>query len=244
VVEIYDNLLSQVISWQQKLNILITDYFDLLEDGDSSVFLLILIISFLYGLIHALGPGHGKMVISSYFLANNSNKYDAFKAGFLTSIVHTLSALLVTGTLYLFFQDTISTYFKSLNQNMYKVSAVFIILIALFLLYELLTEKNKIESIEPISNKRLFTVSFSIGIVPCPGVMSIVLYSMIIGYFYLGILSAITMSIGMGITISVSAIFAASLKKNNKFSKYKSIMMTFSYIGIFVLISIGVLLLV
>ncbi len=244
MVDIYETLLSTIVGWQQQINILLADYFDLLEDGDRGVFLFILAISFLYGLVHALGPGHGKIVIASYFIAKNGNRFDAFKAGFLTSVIHTFSALIITSVLYLFFQDMITTYFKSINQNMYKVSAVFIMLIALFLLYEIVKDRNTVETIEPMKSKDLFKVALSIGVVPCPGVMSIVLYSMILGHFYLGLFSAVFMSVGMGLTISVSAIFAAALKQKSNFGRYKSVMNALSYIGVSVLFLTGGLLLV
>lgn len=243
MVDLYNGLLSTIIGWQQQINFILTDYFDELESGDTTVYLIILAISFLYGLIHALGPGHGKMVIASYFLAKDSNKLDALKAGFLTSLIHTISALLITGVLYISFQNMLSHYFKYINQNMYKVSAVFIIIIALFLLYEMIKDKNIKEDLQPINNKRLLSISLSIGIVPCPGVMTIVLYSMILGYIYLGILSAITMSIGMGLTISLAAIASSSIKNSDRFNEYKSLMNTISYVGVFILFTLGTLLL-
>jgi len=68
MIELYNTFLNFVIGTQQKINLQISDYFDRLETGDESMFIYILAVSFLYGLIHALGPGHGKMVIASYFL--------------------------------------------------------------------------------------------------------------------------------------------------------------------------------
>jgi nickel/cobalt exporter len=230
--------LSHIISWQQEINLMISDYFDLLQEGNATAHFTILAISFLYGLIHAMGPGHGKMVIASYFLAKDSNRVEAFKAGFLTAIIHTISALLITGILYVFFQNTISGYFQSINQNMYKVSAVFIILIACFLLYESLHDRDKKEEMQPLKNKNILTIALSIGIVPCPGVMTIVLYAMILGYLTLGVFSAVTMSIGMGLTISIAAILASSIKSTSH-AKYKKGIEILTFVGIGVLFLLG-----
>jgi len=234
--------LNTIISWQQEINLTLSNYFDLLERGNKEVYLSILAISFLYGLIHAMGPGHGKMVIASYFLANNLRVSSSFKAGFLTSVIHTISALIITGTLYVFFQNSISGYFQSINEYMYKISAVFIILIACYLLYDTINDKKIKEELQPLKQKSLFSIALSIGIVPCPGVMTIVLYSMILGYLELGILSAIMMSIGMGITISIAAILASSVKQS-KYGQYKKRMEYFSYAGIGLLFGFGGLLL-
>jgi len=243
ISEYYGNFLNFIIQSQQKLNNLIADYFDRLEAGESMIFFYILGVSFLYGLIHALGPGHGKMVIASYFLAKEAKIKEAFKAGFLTSVIHTISALLITGVLYIFFKRAVTKYFQEINANMYKISAVFIILIALYLLYEVIKDRNEEEKLQTLQNKNLLAVSLSIGIVPCPGVMTIVLFSMILGYINLGILSAITMSIGMGLTISLAAVLSVKVK-NTKYKEYKVLMNIFTYMGIAILFIMGLTLLV
>lgn len=243
MIEIYNGFLNFVVSSQQKINLMISDYFDRLDSGDTSVFIYILAVSFIYGLVHALGPGHGKMVIASYFLVKGAKIKEAFKAGFLTSLIHTISALSITFTLYIFFENTITKYFSQISMNMYKVSAVFIILIALFLLYETYKDRNEEEKIQRVGNKSLLAVTMSIGIVPCPGVMSIVLFSLILGYINLGILSAIFMSIGMGITISLAAIISTQIK-NSKSKNLQLILNKISYIGVGVLLFMGAALLV
>lgn len=243
MIEIYNGFLNFVVSSQQKINLMISNYFDRLDSGDSFVFIYILAVSFIYGLVHALGPGHGKMVIASYFLVKGAKIKEAFKAGFLTSLIHTISALSITFTLYLFFENTITKYFSHISMNMYKISAIFIILIALFLLYETYKDRNEEEKIQRIGNKSLLAVTMSIGIVPCPGVMSIVLFSLILGYINLGILSAVFMSIGMGITISLAAIISTQIK-NSKSKNLQHILNKISYIGVGVLLFMGAWLLV
>ncbi len=240
--DIYSDILNIVISAQHSINLLISDYFDQLEEGNNLMYLYILGISFLYGLIHALGPGHGKMVIASYFLAHGSKTKEAVKAGFLTALIHAITALFITLSLYLFFQNTISQYFQIINANMYKVSAIFIIGISLYLLFETIKDRNKKEKLRPLGNKNILSIALSIGLVPCPGVMTIVLYSMIVGHPYLGIISAIVMSMGMGITISGAAVFSSHINRVNNF-QYSIVIKSLTYLGIFFLFSLGVFLL-
>lgn len=183
------------------------------------------------------------MVIASYFLVKGAKMKEAFKAGFLTSIIHTISALAITFVLYLFFESAITKYFSDINTNMYKISAIFIIAIALFLLYETYKDRNEKEKFQRVGNKSLLAVTMSIGIVPCPGVMSIVLFSIILGYINLGILSAIFMSIGMGLTISFAAIISSRIKSSEN-RNLQAIINKISYLGILLLFSMGIILLV
>lgn len=229
---------GKVIYFQTQLNELIGEYFEKLEYGDKDVYLIILVVSFLYGLIHALGPGHGKIAIASYFLAKGKKIKYALKAGFLTSIIHTCSALVIVGILYVLFEGMFTSYFASINHNMYKISAIFLLLISLYMFYELFFHNDHARC--EVKNKDIFAISFSIGIVPCPGVMSIVLYSMIIGYFTLGFFSAVFMSAGMGISISLAGIIASQIK----FSNSQKILNVFGFVGASILFCFGLLLLV
>lgn len=244
MIKLYKDFLSYIIDLQQKINILVTDSFDKLDSGDLSMYAYILFVAFIYGLIHALGPGHGKMVIASYFLVHGSHAKEAIKAAFLTAGIHTLSALSITTVLYLFFQDTITEYFALINTNMYKLSAIFIIFIALFLFFETFKQRNKQESFSTKKNMNIFKIAVSIGIVPCPGVMSIVLFSMILGYFYLGVASAFSMSIGMGITMSFAAILSTKLKTSELSKRYHALFQKLSYLGILILFTLGIVILV
>ncbi|MBN1838675.1 MAG: hypothetical protein JW802_01375 [Campylobacterales bacterium] len=243
---LYHTFLSYIIGWQKELNTAITDAFDTLESaqGGGEVYAYILASAFVYGLVHALGPGHGKMVIASYFLVHGSKVRDALKAGFLISLVHTFSALGITAILYLFFQNAIMKHFERINANMYKISAIFIMLLALFLLFETLKERQHATPHATTSSKSLLKIAFSIGIVPCPGVMSIVLFSMILGYYTLGVASAISMSIGMGITMSLAAIATTRIKNTSFLSRYKGVFHNLSFVGIALLFGLGVAILV
>ncbi|MCD8478217.1 MAG: hypothetical protein LRY68_10335 [Sulfurospirillum sp.] len=245
--ELYHTFLSYIIGWQKEINSAITDAFDTLEStqGGTEVYGYILLSAFVYGLVHALGPGHGKMVIASYFLVHGSKVRDALKAAFLTSLVHTFSALSITAILYLFFQNAIMKHFERINANMYKISAIFIMLLALFLLFETLKER-KDTTAHPANttSKNLFKIAFSIGVVPCPGVMSIVLFSMILGYYTLGVASAISMSIGMGITMSLAAIASTRIKNASFFTRHNKLFYNLSFVGIVLLFGIGLAILV
>jgi nickel/cobalt transporter (NicO) family protein len=57
--------------------------------------------SFIYGIFHAVGPGHGKAVISSYMLADKETLRRGVFLAFLSSLIQALSAIALVGGLYL-----------------------------------------------------------------------------------------------------------------------------------------------
>ncbi|MGF7161114.1 ABC-type nickel/cobalt efflux system permease component RcnA [Rhodoligotrophos appendicifer] len=53
------------------------------------------LVSFLYGIFHAAGPGHGKAVISAYLLANEQQLKRGIQLAFLSSLFQALSAIIL-----------------------------------------------------------------------------------------------------------------------------------------------------
>jgi len=54
-------------------------------------------ISFLYGIFHAAGPGHGKAVISSYLVANDETWRRGIALSFASAILQALTAIVLVG---------------------------------------------------------------------------------------------------------------------------------------------------
>ncbi len=72
---------------------------------DNNAFLLLGTLSFLYGVFHAAGPGHGKVVISSYVLANEQQVRRGVLLSFLSAMLQAAVAiglvLIAAGALHL-----------------------------------------------------------------------------------------------------------------------------------------------
>lgn len=63
-------------------------------------------LSFAYGVLHAAGPGHGKVVIASYVLANEQTVRRGIALSFLAALFQGISALLIVGILVLALRTT------------------------------------------------------------------------------------------------------------------------------------------
>ena len=57
------------------------------------------LLSFIYGVVHAVGPGHGKMVISSYVVANEETVRRGVIISFIAAALQALSAIALVGIL-------------------------------------------------------------------------------------------------------------------------------------------------
>src|ERR1700681_202125 len=65
--------------------------------ADGSAAWSLLGLSFLYGIFHAAGPGHGKAVISSYVIANEETWKRGVVLSFVSALVQALVAVVVVG---------------------------------------------------------------------------------------------------------------------------------------------------
>lgn len=96
----YDRFMRRIFAWQQVLHGKLTGAVKALKDGRSLAAAWALAsLSFFYGVVHAVGPGHGKAVISSYVLANGETVRRGIVLSFLSSAAQAVSAVLMVGVL-------------------------------------------------------------------------------------------------------------------------------------------------
>ena len=91
-------------------------------------------VSFLYGIFHAAGPGHGKAVISSYLVANEETWVRGVVLSFLSAIMQALVAVAVVGIAAVLLNATAATMNRAVNW-IETLSYVLIILIGARLLW-------------------------------------------------------------------------------------------------------------
>jgi ABC-type nickel/cobalt efflux system permease component RcnA len=63
-------------------------------------------LSFVYGIFHAAGPGHGKAVISSYMLANEVALRRGVMLSFVSAMLQALTAIVLMGAVFLVLRGT------------------------------------------------------------------------------------------------------------------------------------------
>jgi nickel/cobalt exporter len=85
-----------LLTFQREANRLIATHMRAIRDGETPLALLVGVgLAFAYGVIHALGPGHGKLVVVSYFLARDAQIGRGLLMGLQIAVMHVLSAMVV-----------------------------------------------------------------------------------------------------------------------------------------------------
>jgi len=211
------------------------------EDKYAIVFLLLA--SFVYGLIHALGPGHGKALAFSYFSSRKNTYVQAFSISFLTAFIHILGALILVSISIFIIEEIFSSFLDDSITYITKVSAVLIIFLSLYILYRKLKNKSCeccACSIEDNSNSK-FSINndknqfilknsdkvhvkqnvkvqnlffvVTAGLIPCPGTVILFVYAFVLETYFAVFLASIFISLGMGIVIFASSFLGVSLYK-------------------------------
>lgn len=229
------------------------------ESKEPLTYLLILLFAFVYGLVHAIGPGHGKTLVASYFLSNDRSYTKALFISLAIGVVHTFSAFLLTLFIYFLVETFLAQFMQNTIMLTTKVSAFVIIAIALYLLYKKLkayrAKKNMMSfsttphesscgcgSCKVDQNSTDLALIVSAGIIPCPGTVTIFIFSLSMGMYLLGFLSAFVMSLGMSAIIFLSAIISVSVRKKTS-QKHTKIQVALEYLSLALIFSLGVVLL-
>jgi len=238
---------------------------DIKETNNILSYLWLLIFSFLYGILHAIGPGHGKSLVGSYFINQNKSYLKAFSISFLIGMVHTFSAFILTLILYYSLNFVFNSTLTNISQIATKISAVIIILIAIYLIYKKFqktpqmkfniktTAKTSLLSPKVTHQKTLscgcssckttstdLGIILAAGIIPCPGTVTIFLFTMSLGIYFVGFISALFMGFGMSLIIFITAVLSVKIRKTS--SKNSIIIKVLQYASLFFILSLGIIL--
>lgn len=180
------------------------------DNSIKPMFVLVLL-SFSYGVLHAAGPGHGKAVATSYLFSRGRELGNGILLGNLIAMFHALSAILLVVVLQKILDVSITGSLAGTTLILQKISYALISLMGAGLLIRNLInwrkkrqQKNpsqtQAQAVSPRSN--IFAMAFFTGMVPCPGVVLIMLFTMSMDMLWLGVVLSLFTALGMGLTIS------------------------------------------
>lgn len=93
IYQSYPIILFKVMEWQKTFNTHLSGSFNELGSNQSKAGITLVFISFLYGVFHAVGPGHGKFILTSYLSLEKTKLPQAMKMTFASALVQGLVAV-------------------------------------------------------------------------------------------------------------------------------------------------------
>lgn len=96
IVFLFPWLFKQVVVWQRDFNELLSILLHQVNQDPIYAGSSLILISFLYGVFHALGPGHGKFIITGYLSTHQSKLSASMKLTFLSSLMQGVVAVSAT----------------------------------------------------------------------------------------------------------------------------------------------------
>ena len=210
-----------------------------MKSGDWGAIWKFLVICLIYGMLHALGPGHGKSIVVGYFIARRGRWRQGVALGAGITVTHTMSAVLLLLILYAIFKTTVFAAFETGRIGIERASYALIMLTGVLLvvlgikdffiqcksrreaaLAEPAAESARVagnlqnEVLPPTARWReIIGVAAVTGIVPCPAVALIVLFCLLNSMVALSLLGALVICVGMTITNVAFGIAAVAFRK-------------------------------
>ena len=191
------------------------------ETGSIRPLITLTIIAFAYGVLHAAGPGHGKALAASYLLSRGKKLGLGILLGNLTALFHGLSGVGLVLALNFVIRKGVTSSLVSVTHTTQLISYSLIVLIGAALLVRNLvswrrqTGNDRSNSMERSKEglRHLLWPAMAAGMIPCPGVVLVMLFCMSLDVLGLGLLLVSFLTLGMAVTISAVGVTAIGGKK-------------------------------
>jgi ABC-type nickel/cobalt efflux system permease component RcnA len=230
-----------------------------------SIFSLViaLILAFVYGMTHAISPGHGKTMVAAYLVGSRGRILDAVFLGMVVTLTHTGSVLLL-GAIVLWLQEYIMP--ETLTPFLQIISGIIIFLLGIWLfMSRVLLKKHALpnahrhehhhrdgilshnhvereisdEIKKNVSWWELLLLGMSGGIVPCPAALVVLLAAMVTKKLVFGMALILSFSAGLAVVLIFIGVFMVMAKNLlngfERFDSFSRVMPAISSIGVIVI---------
>ena len=214
--------LTRITSLQRQLNQKMSLMVRQVKEGGSLKPLFTLFfIAFIYGVLHAAGPGHGKAVTVSYLVSSKIKVLGGIFLSNMIALFHGLSGVGMVLIVHFIIHKGISGHLESVTRTTQIISYSLIALLGTIMLIKNImswkrrnrAEKSKQGVSLPASRAYLIGIALCVGMVPCPGVLLIMLFCLSLNMIWLGLALVFFFTFGMAVTISAVGIIGLAGKK-------------------------------
>jgi ABC-type nickel/cobalt efflux system permease component RcnA len=185
-----------------------------------------LLIGFLYGVFHALGPGHGKSVIIGYFLGREAHPLRGIAMASWISLSHVVGAIVIVTVVHFILSQSLASPVDEVD-GLRVFSYAAILLIGLGMLWSALRGGGHAHAHAhghdhghghghhhhdehcahvPGARKEQGILGFAAGFIPCSGAILILVFALTNGIVLSGIAMTLAIAVGMAITLSVMGV--------------------------------------
>jgi len=233
-------MVAGLVSVQSRLNAELRAQMQLARRGDSlRPALAIIMVSFLYGVFHAVGPGHGKMVVGGYFLSRRARLMHGLAMSGTAALVQALAAIAVVGVL--------ATVLEMGSRRIMEQAAVLeeisyagIVALGLWMAWGVVSGRvccahdhdeaghdhdcacghdhappPPVKA--PAANRSelaaVLAAGAAVGLRPCSGAILVLLFTLANHIFLIGVIATLAMGLGVAITVSAVSLGALGLHR-------------------------------
>ena len=198
------SFMRRVRETQKRFQAWISEYIsDYRDSGNTGPLFSFLWFSYLYGLLHVLGPGHRKIFLFSYFISQPSRWRRGMFAGFMTAVLHALSSVILIGGLYAATSKALLSRFNNLTPVIEKICYGAIAAVgSVIIISQIISAVRKIPDAGEKQNNSTIIFIIASGMVPCPGAATIMIFSIAMGAPLTGVYAVLAMSLGMATVLT------------------------------------------
>ncbi|HVO03990.1 MAG TPA: sulfite exporter TauE/SafE family protein [Candidatus Cybelea sp.] len=184
-----------------------------------------LLIGFLYGVFHALGPGHGKTIIVGYFLGRHAHPWRGVAMASWISLSHVVGAIVIVVIVHTILTQALASPVDEVDGlRVFSYGAILLIGIGM-LVSAMRGGRAHAQGHDhrhphhghdhahgahcahvPGTHKEQGILGFAAGFIPCSGAILILVFALTNGIILSGIAMTLAIAVGMAITLSIMGV--------------------------------------
>ena len=219
-----------LLTFQREANRMIAQHMRAIRDGETSTPLMIgVLLALAYGVLHALGPGHGKVIVVSYFLSRDAQIMRGFLMGLQIAVCHVLSAAVVVALADVVLRQAFGGApgeVAGVRLASYGLIALIGVAMTGQALRRSYLRRQGIEvsdaccdhghaspiehhgHTDPGRRVEQGVLSLGVGLVPCTGAVLILLYAIANDILFAGVLLVVAIAAGMALTMGALGVLS------------------------------------
>ncbi|HBT3337354.1 TPA: nickel/cobalt transporter [Klebsiella pneumoniae] len=209
----WPQVLMQSAVWQRSLNLELSRLLQAVAENPAAAGLSLLGFSFVYGVLHALGPGHGKIVITTWLATHPAKLKSSIGLTLAASLLQGLVAIALVGALGLLLcwralkklrlllrRPTFTAFTPHHVHNEHCGCG-----------HQHLPAPEQLQAGDDWRARA--AIVLSMGMRPCSGAIMVLLFSKVIGVFGWGMAAALAMAAGTSLTITALALLVHGFRQ-------------------------------